>query len=62
MTEAYGRYTPGTPCWVSLMAHGLTATEEFYGELFGWEFQPGPRQLGPYARARLYGRDVAGVG
>ncbi|MFM9608611.1 VOC family protein [Streptomyces niveiscabiei] len=60
--EAHGRYTPGTPCWVSLMVHGLTATKEFYGELFGWEFQPGPRQLGAYARALLDGRHVAGIG
>ncbi|GLX47912.1 hypothetical protein Shyhy01_08620 [Streptomyces hygroscopicus subsp. hygroscopicus] len=53
---------PGTPCWVSLMAHRLTATEEFYGELFGWEFRPGPQQLGPYVRALLDGREVAGMG
>ncbi|WP_381556004.1 VOC family protein [Streptomyces eurythermus] len=68
MTEArepagpYARRLPGTPCWVSLMVHGLDATEEFYGELFGWEFQPGPQQLGPYVRALLDGREVAGVG
>ncbi|MDX2680665.1 VOC family protein [Streptomyces soliscabiei] len=59
---AHTRYAPGTPCWVSLMAHGLTTTQEFYGELFGWEFQPGPPQLGPYARALLDGREVAGIG
>ncbi|MFI7300640.1 VOC family protein [Streptomyces sp. NPDC050121] len=59
---AHTRYVPGTPCWVSLMAHGLTTTQEFYGELFGWEFQPGPPQLGPYARALLDGREVAGIG
>jgi predicted enzyme related to lactoylglutathione lyase len=68
MTEArepagpHARRLPGTPCWVSLMVHGLDATEEFYGELFGWEFRPGPRQLGPYVRALLDGREVAGVG
>ncbi|MGW0710449.1 VOC family protein [Streptomyces sp. NPDC002643] len=55
-------YPPGTPCWVSLMVHGMAATQEFYGALFGWEFQPGPRQLGPYARALLDGREVAGIG
>jgi predicted enzyme related to lactoylglutathione lyase len=44
------------------MVHGLTATQEFYGELFGWEFQPGPQQLGPYVRALLDGREVAGIG
>ncbi|MGW3987099.1 VOC family protein [Streptomyces sp. NPDC004830] len=56
------RHTPGAPCWVSLMVHGLDATEEFYGALFGWEFRPGPQQLGPYVRALLDGREVAGIG
>jgi predicted enzyme related to lactoylglutathione lyase len=59
---AHARPAPGTPCWVSLMAHGTTATQDFYRELFGWEFQPGPGQLGPYVRALLDGRRVAGVG
>ncbi|MGW7407433.1 VOC family protein [Streptomyces sp. NPDC054833] len=71
MTEARGsagpngtrtRREPGTPCWVTLMAHGLAATEEFYGALFGWEFEPGPQQLGPYVRALLDGQEVAGIG
>ncbi|MCH0542268.1 VOC family protein [Streptomyces sp. MUM 203J] len=61
MTEATRR-TPGTPCWVSLMVHGLDATQEFYGELFGWDFTPGPQQLGPYVRGLLDGREVAGIG
>ncbi|MEV4944737.1 VOC family protein [Streptomyces sp. NPDC053755] len=61
MTEAT-RHTPGTPCWVSLMVHGLDATQEFYNALFGWEFVPGPQQLGPYVRALLDGREVAGIG
>jgi uncharacterized protein len=56
------RRTPGTPGWVSLMVHGLTATQEFYGALFGWEFRPGPQQLGPYMRALLDGQEVAGIG
>ncbi|WP_033308346.1 VOC family protein [Streptomyces iakyrus] len=55
-------HAPGAPCWVSLMVHGLDATEDFYGALFGWEFQPGPQQLGPYVRALLDGREVAGLG
>ena len=69
MTEARGStgrngtaYPPGTPCWVSLMVHGMATTQEFYGALFGWEFQPGPQQLGPYVRALLDGYDVAGIG
>ncbi|MFJ3337859.1 VOC family protein [Streptomyces sp. NPDC086766] len=59
---APARHTPGTPCWVSLMAHQVAATEAFYGELFGWEFRPGPQQLGPYVRALLDGHEVAGIG
>ncbi|MFE9771634.1 VOC family protein [Streptomyces sp. NPDC005931] len=60
--EAPARHTPGTPCWVSLMVHGMETTQEFYGALFGWEFRPGPQRLGPYVRALLGGREVAGVG
>ncbi|WP_329138979.1 VOC family protein [Streptomyces sp. NBC_00670] len=59
---AHARPAPGTPCWVSLMVHSTAATQEFYGELFGWEFRPGPEQLGPYVRALLDGREVAGIG
>ncbi|ANW17686.1 VOC family protein [Streptomyces clavuligerus] len=61
MTEAT-RHTPGTPCWASLMVHRLEATQSFYHELFGWDFSPGPQPLGPYVRARLDGKDVAGLG
>ncbi|MER5737962.1 MULTISPECIES: VOC family protein [unclassified Streptomyces] len=61
MTEA-ARRSPGTPCWVSLMVHGIDATQEFYQALFGWQFVPGPQQLGPYVRALLGGREVAGIG
>ncbi|MEU0374449.1 VOC family protein [Streptomyces sp. NPDC006283] len=61
MTEAT-RPTPGTPCWVSLMVHGLDATQDFYAGLFGWEFSPGPTQLGPYVRAMLGDKEVAGIG
>ncbi|WP_449353389.1 VOC family protein [Streptomyces shaanxiensis] len=44
------------------MVHGMAATQEFYGALFGWEFVPGPQQLGPYVRALLDGQEVAGIG
>ncbi|MHB9858514.1 VOC family protein [Streptomyces sp. YIM S03343] len=60
--DTHARRPPGTPCWVSLMAHALAATEEFYGALFGWEFIEGPRQLGPSLRALLDGHEVAGIG
>jgi len=56
-------YTPGTPCWVELATPDVEAAESFYGELFGWEIpeQPNSAELGGYRRAKLNGRDVAGV-
>lgn len=64
MTEAAEatRRPPGTPCWVSLMVHGLGSTEEFYTDLFDWEYEPGPEPLGPHVRALLDGEEVAGIG
>ncbi|MCX5340206.1 VOC family protein [Streptomyces atratus] len=62
MTEAAARRTPGTPCWVSLIVHDLSATQAFYADLFGWEFVPGPDQLGPYVRALIDGKVIAGIG
>ncbi len=57
-------YTPGIPCWVELSGTpDIDASEGFYRELFGWEMpeQPNSVQLGGYRRAKLNGRDVAGV-
>ena len=62
MTDAPARQIQGTPCWVSLMVHDLPQAQEFYGGLFGWEFQPGPRHFGPYVRAVVNGRPAAGIG
>ncbi|MEU1782460.1 MULTISPECIES: VOC family protein [Streptomyces] len=72
MTEVWGssehrgatrRQTPGTPCWTSLLARDLEATKEFYGGLFGWSYYtPGSGRPGPYVRATIDGRDVAGIG
>lgn len=57
-------YTPGTPSWVELSGTpDIEASEAFYRELFGWEMpeQPNSAELGGYRRAKLNGRDVAGV-
>jgi hypothetical protein len=56
-------YPAGVPCWVDAMAPDPAAAMQFYGELFGWEFDgPGPMNGGSYHVARLRGRDVAGIG
>lgn len=57
-------YTPGTPCWVELSGTpDIEASEAFYRELLGWEMPelPDSAALGGYRRAKLGGRDVAGV-
>jgi uncharacterized protein len=57
-------YAPGTPCWVELSGTpDVEASEAFYRELFGWEMpeQENSAELGGYRRAKLNGRDVAGV-
>jgi uncharacterized protein len=62
MTEVSAQRPQGAPCWVSLMTRSLPLSQEFYGGLFGWEFRPGPRHFGPYVRAVLDDRLVAGIG
>ncbi len=57
-------YEPGTPCWVELSGTpDIDASEAFYRALLGWEIpeQPNSAELGGYRRAKLNGRDVAGV-
>jgi hypothetical protein len=57
-------YDPGTPSWVELAGTpDVEASERFYRELFGWEMpeQSNSAELGGYRRAKLNGKDVAGV-
>ncbi|RKN37882.1 VOC family protein [Streptomyces hoynatensis] len=62
MTETASPPGLGTHRWLSLMVHDLDASRRFYGELFGWEFDEGPSQLGAYVRALREGHPVAGLG
>src|SRR5882757_5349238 len=62
MTEVPNRRPPGTPCWASLQAQRADQAQDFYGALFGWEFAPGPPELGRYLLALLDGQRVAGIG
>lgn len=50
----------GTPCWVSLTTQDMNAAQDFYGEVLGWEFEPGLQGQG-YVVAHADGEPVAGL-
>ncbi len=56
------KYTPGTFSWVDLTTTDQNAAKEFYGALFGWEFEDNPVGEGVvYSMATLGGRHVAAI-
>ena len=57
-------YIPGVPCWVDTSQPDPQAAVDFYGGLFGWQFENvmPPGSGGSYFIARLRGGDVAAVG
>lgn len=54
------QYQPGTPAWVDLMTTDPEGARAFYGELFGWEFDPGALE-DSYLMCRIRGLEVAGL-
>ncbi len=58
----FTEYPEGTPCWVDTMAADPAAARDFYGALFGWEFEIGPPETGNYAMCTVRGKPVAGLG
>lgn len=54
-------YRQGTPCWVDMGTPDLQGSVAFYSELFGWDVEVGPAEMGHYSMARLRGRPVAGL-
>jgi predicted enzyme related to lactoylglutathione lyase len=57
------RYIPGVPCWIDTTQPDPEAAVEFYGDLFGWQFEDvmPPGSPVKYFVARLEGGDVAAV-
>ena len=56
-------YPPGVPCWVDSGRVDATAAKEFYGGLFGWEFENrSPEGFPPYFVAQTDRRDAAAIG
>jgi hypothetical protein len=56
-------YAPGTPSWTDLASPDIAASQQFYGSLFGWDFEA--QDTGdpdnPYVMVRQGGQDVAGM-
>jgi hypothetical protein len=63
MNERDG-YPEGVTCWVDAALPDPEAATDFYGSLFGWEFEDRMPADAPghYFAARLRGRDVAALG
>jgi predicted enzyme related to lactoylglutathione lyase len=57
-------YIPGVPCWIDTSQPDPEAARDFYGALFGWEFEDvmPPDAPGRYFIARIRGGDAAAVG
>lgn len=51
----------GTPTFIDLGIPDLDRAKEFYGALFGWEFETGPPETGQYTLCRLGGKLVAAL-
>lgn len=51
----------GTPTWIDLGIPDLDRAIEFYGSVFGWEFNVGPEEVGRYTTCLLHGRPVAAI-
>lgn len=52
----------GAPCWTDLSTSDMARAKEFFGKLFGWEFDAsGGEEYGGYISATLKGRLVAGL-
>ncbi len=58
------RYIPGVPCWIDTSQPDPQAAVEFYGGLFGWEFESvmPPDSPGEYHIGRIRGEDVGAIG
>lgn len=55
------RFLTGAPVWVDSCAPDLDGVSAFYRELFGWELQRGPAEVGGYSQYQLGGRTAAGA-
>lgn len=64
MGENTRAYPHGVPCWIDVEQADARAGADFYGALFGWEFQEvvSPQDGRSYLLARLHGLEAAAIG
>ncbi|WP_269858290.1 VOC family protein [Streptomyces sp. RPT161] len=55
-------YVPGSLLWVDLGSPDVAASADFYGALFGWDFQSQGPEAGGYGMFTLDGKIVAAAG
>lgn len=55
------RFVEGEPCWADIMVRSNARSQEFYGQLFGWQFGDTTQSVGEYTMVRLRGDVVAGM-
>lgn len=61
MAEVDAVQPNGTPAWIDLGIPDLDRAMQFYGAVFGWEFDVGPEEMGRYTMCMLRGREVAAL-
>ena len=61
MPELTGYAAHGTPTWIDLGIPDHDRAMEFYGALFGWEFEVGPPETHGYTMCLLRGEPVAAI-
>jgi predicted enzyme related to lactoylglutathione lyase len=61
MPDVTANQPNGTPTWIDLGIPDLDRALEFYGALFGWEFDVGPEETGRYTMCLLRGKPVAAI-
>jgi uncharacterized protein len=51
----------GAPCWIDLTTSDVDRAQDFYGTVFGWDFESAGPEYGNYINAAKDGRRVAGL-
>lgn len=62
MTIRHEPWPTGTPAWVELSVPDLDAARNFYGPLFGWDFEVGPPETGFYTTCLVDGERAVAIG